>query len=273
MTHATQSLCVYAALCTRNIARQRIRCLNQLPHNLPHQHVGGHKVSTLHIHHEASGFRGIKSTFTTANKHTDGTTQRLLRQSTYKLAHLRNNTWNHGWRQGRAGGGARASSSWQRPGQSSTAYWLLLPVSLSAIHLDDGNSIETLVDKAQDLYEHAKDLTLNEKSSLLDEGDQLPFLDRVFTQIHRWIVEPLGTARRFLYLAFLFLPVIFTAPLLALELIDERSPQPATPSSSKRRRRQRTQERITTRWWYSFLVKQMERAGPTFIKVRNGSSY
>lgn len=76
-----------------------------------------------------------------------------------------------------------------------------------------------------------------------------------------YLVEPLSTSLRFFQLAVIFLPVLLSAPILFLELVDD----------SRDRRRghpPRTKERRTTRWWYYLLVHQMELAGPTFIKVR-----
>lgn len=87
---------------------------------------------------------------------------------------------------------------------------------------------------------------------------------KLWILLNRWIIEPIGTGRRFLYLAFLFLPVIATAPVLALEWLDK-TEIPHAPRTGRSRRRQK--ERRTTNWWYRFLVKQMERAGPTFIKA------
>ena len=80
--------------------------------------------------------------------------------------------------------------------------------------------------------------------------------------LHRFIIEPLGTAKRFIVLVCLFLPVMITAPML---LVGSRG-------NSSRRRGRRTSnadpgERWGALWWYGFLVKQMERAGPTFIKL------
>lgn len=162
---------------------------------------------------------------------------------------------------GRRGYQQSSSSSSSIP---RTTAWLLIPLSLSKMKLDDSNHDNaTLIDKAQDFYEHAKDMSLHEKSSLLEEGEQLSLWDRFLTSIHRYIIEPLGTARRFLYLAILFIPVIVTAPLLALELSNDKT----SPSLSKKKQQRKYHERATTRWWYNFLVKQMERAGPTFIKV------
>lgn len=83
---------------------------------------------------------------------------------------------------------------------------------------------------------------------------------RVLYFLSDYVLEPLSTTRRFIHLALLFLPVLITAPVLLLELLDG--------SRDKRRgRARRDGERTTTTWWYRFLVGQMERAGPTFIKV------
>lgn len=65
------------------------------------------------------------------------------------------------------------------------------------------------------------------------------------------IIEPLLTARRFVYLFFIFMPVLVTAPMLLIGL-----PEPRLGG-----------ERWGAVWWYGFLVSRMQRAGPTFIKV------
>lgn len=66
-----------------------------------------------------------------------------------------------------------------------------------------------------------------------------------------YIYEPIATGFRFLHLAFIFLPVIVTIPVIWLG----------------RRVKERDSERAGTLWWYNFLVTSMERAGPAFIKV------
>lgn len=65
------------------------------------------------------------------------------------------------------------------------------------------------------------------------------------------IVEPIATTFRFLHLVIIFVPVIGTMPLIWLGT----------------RQKNRDNERSGTLWWYSFLVRSMERAGPAFIKV------
>ena len=67
----------------------------------------------------------------------------------------------------------------------------------------------------------------------------------------RYIYEPIATGLRFIQLVVIFVPVFATIPFI---FIGSRDPQ-------------HDNERTGTLWWYAFLVKQMERAGPTFIKV------
>lgn len=67
------------------------------------------------------------------------------------------------------------------------------------------------------------------------------------------IIEPLATGFRFITLVVVFAPVILAIPLT---YVGERV-------------KDRSEERTGTLWWYSFLLKSLERAGPTFIKVWN----
>jgi aarF domain-containing kinase len=71
----------------------------------------------------------------------------------------------------------------------------------------------------------------------------------LFLDVYIW--EPICTTFRFLHLVFIFVPVILTVPAIWLG----------------RRDPKRGNERTGTLWWYWFLVKSMERAGPAFIKV------
>ncbi|KAK4449563.1 putative serine/threonine-protein kinase abkC [Podospora aff. communis PSN243] len=83
--------------------------------------------------------------------------------------------------------------------------------------------------------------------------------DRGFTRLRHQVVlfldlyiwEPLCTGARFLQLVAIFVPVIFAVPAI---WIGPRQPD-------------RDNERSGTLWWYSFLVKAMEWAGPAFIKL------
>jgi aarF domain-containing kinase len=73
----------------------------------------------------------------------------------------------------------------------------------------------------------------------------------VFADVYFW--EPLCTGLRFLHLVVIFVPVIVCVPAIWVG----------------RRVKERNGERTGTLWWYWFLVKGMERAGPAFIKVRS----
>jgi aarF domain-containing kinase len=68
----------------------------------------------------------------------------------------------------------------------------------------------------------------------------------------RYIYEPIATGLRFVQLVFIFVPVIATIPIIFIGSRDAKHDS----------------DRSGTLWWYAFLVRQMERAGPTFIKVR-----
>lgn len=72
--------------------------------------------------------------------------------------------------------------------------------------------------------------------------------------LREWFIEPFLTAVRFLHLGVLFVPVMILAPVTFL---------------GKRERLKNGQkgDRAGALWWYRVLVKQMERAGPSFIKV------
>lgn len=69
------------------------------------------------------------------------------------------------------------------------------------------------------------------------------------------IWEPLRTGARFLHLFAIFAPVILTSPMLFV----------GTPGKKHRH----GGERWGALWWYGFFTAQMQRAGPTFIKVRS----
>ena len=74
---------------------------------------------------------------------------------------------------------------------------------------------------------------------------------KVWLFLDNYVVEPIATGLRFLHLAFIFLPVIFTIPVIWV------GP----------RVKERDGERTGTLWWYGFLIGSLERGGPAFIKV------
>ena len=75
--------------------------------------------------------------------------------------------------------------------------------------------------------------------------------DSLILGLDLYIWEPLCTGFRFLHLVIIFVPVIVTVPALWIG----------------RRVKDKSDKRTGTLWWYWFLVKSMERAGPAFIKV------
>ena len=77
------------------------------------------------------------------------------------------------------------------------------------------------------------------------------FRDTIVLFLDLYIWEPVCTGLRFLHLVVIFVPVILTVPALWVG----------------RRSKERNNERRGTLWWYWFLVRSMERAGPAFIKV------
>lgn len=81
---------------------------------------------------------------------------------------------------------------------------------------------------------------------------ELSVLKRTLCMLRDNVWESILTARRFVHLFILFFPVILSSPILLVG------------SPEKRLKG----ERWGALWWYDFLVVQMERAGPTFVKVR-----
>jgi aarF domain-containing kinase len=69
--------------------------------------------------------------------------------------------------------------------------------------------------------------------------------------LRRKLIEPIRTGLRFLHLVWIFAPVVIAVPLILLGTIEDNSA-----------------ERWGALVWYDFLVSRMQKAGPTFIKVR-----
>ena len=66
-----------------------------------------------------------------------------------------------------------------------------------------------------------------------------------------YFYEPMCTTLRFLHLVVIFVPVIIAVPAIWIGS----------------RQKDKDHERSGTLWWYGFLVRSMERAGPAFIKA------
>lgn len=89
------------------------------------------------------------------------------------------------------------------------------------------------------------DRARNEPNSLMK------IIHRATALFDTYLWEPICTTARFLHLLVIFVPVIFAVPVMW----------------AGRRWPDLDNERGGTLWWYAFLVRSMEWAGPTFIKV------
>lgn len=92
---------------------------------------------------------------------------------------------------------------------------------------------------------------------ILSPSEDLIIGSRIVAFLRDKIWEPILTARRFITLCFIFLPVIFTSPMLLVG----------------KPRKKYNGEGWGAIWWYNFLVRRMETAGPTFIKVYFETSF
>jgi hypothetical protein len=133
------------------------------------------------------------------------------------------------------------------------------------IALSTAASIPIIQRKAKEDEEDDVELTLEQ--SLLDTSEEerrgqayginkdKSIFYRAFRYVKitliRYIFEPIATGLRFIQLVFIFIPVLATIPVIFI------GPRIAEFDN----------ERTGTLWWYKFLVRQMERAGATFIKV------
>ncbi|OAD08241.1 hypothetical protein MUCCIDRAFT_151499 [Mucor lusitanicus CBS 277.49] len=72
---------------------------------------------------------------------------------------------------------------------------------------------------------------------------------RILQFLDDYLLEPILTLRRLTHILLLFLPVAITVPIVFFGQKEDED------------------EKAGTLWWYDFLATQMERAGPTFIKL------
>jgi aarF domain-containing kinase len=79
----------------------------------------------------------------------------------------------------------------------------------------------------------------------------LSITSRILALLRNKIWEPILTAKRFIYLFALFMPVIICSPMLLVGKSEKKY----------------MGDRWGAVWWYGLLVSKMETAGPTFIKV------
>ncbi|KAI0839904.1 ABC1 family protein [Hypoxylon sp. FL0890] len=111
---------------------------------------------------------------------------------------------------------------------------------------DDGDAEQTAEDRMLEASRAELKKTVDgDERGLSRLGRELV----IFLDLYFW--EPLCTGIRFVELVFIFIPVILTVPAIWIG--------PRHPS--------RDNERSGTLWWYHFLVRTMEAAGPAFIKL------
>jgi aarF domain-containing kinase len=73
----------------------------------------------------------------------------------------------------------------------------------------------------------------------------------IWVYFYYYVYDPIATGFRFMHLAIIFIPVVAAVPAIWIG----------------RKVQDHDGARTGTLWWYRFLVKAMERAGPAFIKV------
>ena len=112
---------------------------------------------------------------------------------------------------------------------------------------DNGGTDETAESRMLEASRREIQKTVDDdKSGMVRLGHQFMLI------IDIYIWEPICTGFRFLHLLAIFVPAIATVPAIWIG----------------RRQPDRDNERSGALWWYGFLVRAMEWAGPAFIKVR-----
>ncbi|UZJ51109.1 hypothetical protein CBS101457_000429 [Exobasidium rhododendri] len=141
---------------------------------------------------------------------------------------------------------------------------VLLYWNKGPIELEDSKPIDVVEGRLdENSPEFAKSVEdVEEEEERLHRNALMRAIYRVGRFFKDYLIEPLGTTQRFIVLVLLFGPVILTIPMLWVGKYRE---------GGRRRGRKIARDEGGTRWgakwWFGFLVKQMERAGPTFIKL------
>lgn len=115
-------------------------------------------------------------------------------------------------------------------------------LSASSHHNNDSSSSSSL-----SLMNH-EDFKKTESQEIIKSTN---FIKRLIDFISDYIIEPILITFRFIYLLGLFFPLIIGLPLI---FVGKRMPEYYN-------------ERRGTLYWYDMLVRRMEIAGPTFIKL------
>lgn len=88
---------------------------------------------------------------------------------------------------------------------------------------------------------------------IIPSPPDISYVERIKGFLMRHIFSPLRTGLRFLHLLIIFAPVIIASPIIFVGVPEARLGG----------------ERWGAVWWYDLLTRSMQRAGPTFIKVRS----
>jgi aarF domain-containing kinase len=146
--------------------------------------------------------------------------------------------------------GFKSKSHSQKPPKGHNILWAaatLSPAVFLRLSEEDNNGIEHTAE------ERMLRASRDEIEQKLSEEDHCFSRFRrcivLFLDLYIW--EPMCTGLRFFHLVLIFVPVIIVVPALWLGPRDQK----------------RDNERSGALWWYWFLVRSMERAGPAFIKV------
>lgn len=163
----------------------------------------------------------------------------LQRQFTRQAAKsIENPTFRTSWRPG----GSRRTILHATTGAAVLGTAAFVELSHQGEESEDATGEQLMLEKSRE-----------EIQKKVDDNDRglSRIIKKIVYALDAYIIEPICTGFRFLQLVVIFVPVIVTVPALWMG----------------RRHPDRDNERSGSLWWYSFLVKSMELAGPAFIKL------
>ncbi|KAL7622462.1 hypothetical protein AAE478_007968 [Parahypoxylon ruwenzoriense] len=144
-------------------------------------------------------------------------------------------------------------SPWKTPQFKGRILWATASGALGAAAFVNLSEVEHGGGPERTTEGHMLEVSRGElKRTVSDDEGAMPRLGHkliILLDLYLW--EPLCTGVRFVELLFIFVPVILAVPAI---WIGNRQPN-------------HDNERSGTLWWYNFLVKRMEAAGPAFIKL------
>lgn len=103
----------------------------------------------------------------------------------------------------------------------------------------------------ESLLEVSEKETVEEQQLPLNASLLRKILHAIKRSFDQWIYEPIATAFRFTHLLIIYVPVFASIPVIYMGPRDQ----------------SRDNERSGQLWWYGFMIRSLERAGPTFIKL------